>query len=662
MTNPKRQAVNIAIDIGGTFTDFVVEYDDGKLESFKLLSHPNQLELPVIEGLTRIGHPKGAILHATTIAANVLLGQVGLELPRVALLSTKGFSDVIEIGRQNRPTLYDLTFEKPKSLVPKELRFEIDERVDSTKNLLKPINRQELELLAKTLWEKYRVDSVALSFLHSYANPINEKTAKEIFSDTFRYVTSSHEIAPEHREYERTSTTVLNAVLMPILTKYLRSLRDELEEFGSPPLLIMSGSGGLISPDEASTRSVQLIGSGPAAGVIAAAELAKILEVQKVISFDMGGTTAKASTVLNYRPEIITEYEACGRSQNGRIINGSGYPIQSSFIDLAEVSAGGGTVIWKDEASALKIGPISVGATPGPMCYGKGGTEPAITDANIALGRIAENLQLSGITLDKEAAIRGLSKLGDPTEIARSAIDLANLEMARAMNLVTIERGIDPFEFTLMAFGGAGPQHAAELADEMGISIVMIPPEPGSFSSLGMLLADSKIEARSSFPTDLENDFKILESKLSQQIASNAIFIRYADVRYQGQGWELLVPVDKPTTLDVITSAFEKKHQVVYGFQLDLAIEVVTIRVFAIFPRKKPHLKMPSMAGEAKARSERMVFFNEWLETPIYWRSDLQVDFTAQGPLIVEEYGSTILVPPEWKVSVADIGVVVMEK
>jgi N-methylhydantoinase A len=646
----------IAVDVGGTFTDFVAVDGDGNLSAFKLLTTPRRPEEAVIKGLAKLS-PIEEVLHASTIGTNALLGQMGLELPRVALFTTKGFRDVIEIGRQNRPRLYDMFFEKPRPLVPRHLRFEVDERVLPDGTVLKPVDAAEVESYAEKALG-HGVVSVAVAFLHSYLNPANEDATAAVLKRHFRYVTLSSEVSPEPREYERTSTAVVNAALMPLVGRYLEELGRYVSSRGGR-LYVMASSGGLVTVDEASRRPVQLIESGPAGGVVAAAEFAKALDVKRVISFDMGGTTAKAGTVVDFEPEITTEYEVGGESHHGRVVKGSGYPVRFPFIDLAEVSAGGGTVVWRDEAGALRVGPMSAGADPGPVCYGLGGTEPTVTDANVVLGRVASLLG-GEMWLDAEAAFKAFKKLGDPVATAWQAVQLANMEMARAVRLVTVERGLDPGEFVLFAFGGAGPQHAAELAEELWISTVVIPPEPGVFTALGMLFADSKFEARASYPRDLEEGFRRLEEALSAH--NPTYYVRLADVRYVGQGWELVVPVGKPADKEQIRKTFEERHRSTYGFKLDKPIEVVTIRVFAIATRRKPKLREPPAEGEPKPASFRKAYFGEWVEAPVYRRENLPRGFKADGPVVIEERHSVTVVPPRWRVEVGKMGVLVLRR
>ncbi|MGC8973843.1 MAG: hydantoinase/oxoprolinase family protein [Thermoproteus sp.] len=643
----------VGVDVGGTFTDFVVVDKDGNIKTLKILSTPREPERAVIEGLSGLDFSE--VLHASTIGTNALLGQVGLEIPKVAFFTTKGFRDVIEIGRQNRPRLYDLYFQKPRQIVPRELRFEVDERTLPDGTVERAVDPREVEELARRAKSAGAV-SAAVGFLHSYANPSNEEAAAKILKEHFEYVTASYEVAWEAREYERFSTAVVNAALMPLVGRYLGKLKSYVESRGGR-MYVMASSGGLVTVDEAARRPVQLVESGPAAGVIAAAELAKLLDERQVISFDMGGTTAKAGTVVDFEPAITAEYEVGGESHRGRVVKGSGYPVRFPFVDLAEVSAGGGTIVWRDAGGALRVGPLSAGADPGPVSYGRGGAEPTITDANLVLGRIPEAIAGGRMKLDREAAERAFAKLGDPVDVAGSAVKLVNLEMARAIRLVTVERGLDPSRFVLMAFGGAGPQHAAEVAEEMGMGRVLIPPMPGVFTSLGMLMADFKFEARMAYPKDVARGFEELEGRLAQYKPD--YYLRYADVRYRGQGWELTVPVGADASPEAIRRAFEEKHLATYGFRLDREIEVTTIRAFAVVRRAKPRLGDPPASGEPEV-FEREVYFDGWTAAAVYRRQDLPLGFKIKGPaLIVEDYSTTV-VPPRWEVSVRKYGVLEM--
>lgn len=648
------------MDVGGTFTDFVYVERDGSLRFLKTLSTPKSPEVAVIDGLKKILQDIGVkeVVHATTIATNMFRGQYSLEPPKVALVTTAGFEDVIEIGRQNRPSLYDLFFEKPKPLVPRELRFGVNERVDAGGRVLKPLDPLDVDKLGLRLKE-LGVKSVAVCFLHSYLYPFHEKLAGDTLAKYAVFVSVSHQVAPEPREYERASTAVVNAALMPVVSTYLSKLSGELLKMNVEKLFVMSSSGGIVDVAEATARPVQILESGPAAGVVAAAEYARLLGLPRVVSFDMGGTTAKAGVIVDYEVQVTGEYEVGGEAHHGRAVKGSGYPVRFPFIDLVEVSAGGGTVIWKDEEEALKVGPMSAGADPGPACYGKGGCEPTVTDANLILGRIGGSLLEGSFNLDKEAAFSAFLKLGDPVEVASEALKLVNLEMARAVRLITAERGLDPSEYVLVVFGGAGPQHAVFLAGELGIREVVVPPHPGVFSALGLLMADWRLEARRAYPDPkgLEEVFGDLEAELAGKIGKVDYFIRYADVRYKGQGWELTVPVGKPASLEDIKGVFEEKHLAIFHFKLNREIEVVVARVFAVHRRLKPELYGVACSGCAKTPSFRKVYMDDaWMNTPVYWREKLPAGFTVEGPAVIEEYDSTTVVPPGWRASLGKLG------
>ncbi|WP_337860646.1 hydantoinase/oxoprolinase family protein [Ferroplasma sp.] len=637
--------VTVSIDIGGTFTDIIII--DDEIHYYKVPTTPANPEQAVMDGLSKyLNKNIDEFVHATTIATNSLLGQYGLELPKTALLTTKGFKDVIEIGRQNRPELYNLDFHRPKTLIPSKLRYEVDERTDVNGHIIKKAETSSLEEIINSML-KNKVKSIAVCFLHSYMRPENEINIKNYLSKYFDNISISYDVSPEPREYERTSTTVVNSVLMPVVSSYLTRLKSVLAQFGSPEINMMSNAGGLVSVDEVIKKPVNIIESGPAAGVIAASEFSNILGIDKVISFDMGGTTSKAGTVINNNVEITAEYEVGGSSHHGRIVKGSGYPVRFPFIDLSEVSSGGGTVIWKDKTGALNIGPMSAGSEPGPVAYNRGGKEPTLTDSNLVMGIINDKMSGSDKILRKDLSLKALEKLGDPYKVAESAIKLANLEMARAIRLVTVERGLDPAEYTLFGFGGAGPQVTMPVADELGIKNVIIPPEPGVFSALGMLLADIKYEARMSYPEDLEAGFNELEQRLQYQV-KDPEFIRYADCRYVGQGSELTIPVTTPDK-DEIIKDFTKTHDKTFGFTLERPVEILTIRVFAVKKRIKPDIN--NIENKNVQPYKRKIYINgKWEDVDVYSRNSLPLGKEINGPAVIEEDGSSTFVPPKWKV------------
>ncbi|MCJ7608195.1 hydantoinase/oxoprolinase family protein, partial [Candidatus Bathyarchaeota archaeon] len=559
----------VSIDVGGTFTDLVaLDEETGRVENIKVSSVPRNPERGVTDAFRVFlrGHsPEDVKIvgHATTIATNALLGQVDLEIPRVALVTTRGFRDVVEIGRQRRSEVYNLFFQRPPMLVDRRLRFEVDERVEHDGSISKALDEGQLENVLDEI-SKLGVASVAFSFLNSYANASHEERAFAVAKEkkTSPYLTVSSRVSNEYREYERTSTTVVNAVLMPIIHKYLIQLSDDLKTMGvEAPLYVMQSNGGLSTVVSVAEKPVTIEESGPAAGVIAAAWLGELAGARDIISFDMGGTTAKAGTVRGRIPEVVPEYEVAGHIHMGRLVKGSGYPVRFPFIDLAECSSGGGTIAWADEGGALRIGPISAGAYPGPACYGRGGTQPTITDANLLLGRLNPRNLLSGsMPIYPEKGRVALEELGGKVamgaeEVAMSTIRLANSMMGKIIRIVSVERGYDPRGYTLVAFGGAGPMHICALAKELDIDRIIVPSNPGMFSALGLLTADmfhdyihpvvkrvSQVD-----PREIEAAFCTMEKDGRETLASEGVktgsmsFIRQADIRYLGQAYELTV-------------------------------------------------------------------------------------------------------------------------
>ncbi len=612
----------------------------------------------------------------------MFLGQQGLEIPRTALITTKGFRDVLEIGRQRRPELYNVFYTKPRPLVPRKYRFTVDERVDSEGRIIKSLDPREVEELAAKL-RGIGVEAVAVSLLHSYANPVHEEIIEKILGEKLpgTYIVTSSRVDPEHREYERTSTTVVNAVLMPVLSRYLRNLEEELagKKMYSGRVLVMKSDGGFASSREAQQVPAAVIESGPAAGVVAASYFSKLLDIDKTLSFDMGGTTAKAATIIDGEPLKTSEFEVGGRANGGGIVKGSGYPVRYPHIDLAEVSAGGGTIAWVDEAGHLRVGPISAGSDPGPVCYRRGGSEPTVTDANLLLGRLGETLAGGTIRLDRELAYKVFyEKIVEPTglgfeEAAYGVLKLVNVRMARAVRIVTVERGLDPREYTLIAYGGAGPMHAVELAEEIGITRVIIPVYPGLFSALGLLLSDYRYEYKRSVlktleeidPLELEEKYSLLEREAYETLRregvedKNIVVFRGADLRYKSQSYELVVDVPRQIrkdTLGYLEKKFYDKHLETYGYYVeDEDVVLVNIRVTAIGVTKKPRIPRRKIREWKKktandAATIRKTFFpgTGWTPTPVFIREKLVPGDIVEGPAVIEEYDSTIIVPPRW--------------
>jgi N-methylhydantoinase A len=686
----------VSIDIGGTFTDLVaLNEESGEILNIKVPSTPREPAGPVIEAFqelleTTSSTDVSTVAHATTIAANVLLGQLNLELPKTALIATKGFRDVIEIGRQRRHELYSLFIQKPRGLIPRRLRFEVEERIGPHGEILTALNKRQVKKLAQKL-KRENVKAVAVALLFSYINQKHEQEIGEILSQLSpnTHVSLSSEIAPEHREYERTSTTVVNAVLMPIASSYLCTLQKEIEKLGvKAPLYVMQSDGGTASKEMVSKKPVSIVESGPAAGVIASAFYGKLLGIENSLSFDMGGTTAKAGAIKKATPEVVNEYEVAGKVHSGRIVKGSGYPVRQSFIDLAECSAGGGTVAWVDDGGALQVGPVSAGAEPGPACYGKGGRQPTVTDANVMLGRLSPRHLLGGempiyARRSEEAILREVCRkthLG-LTEAAAGIVRIVNSAMAKILRIVSVERGHDPRDFVLSCFGGAGPMHACALAEELNIPKIIVPPNPGLFSAYGLLTADFKttlvgavmglmnnVDAK-----QLETTFQKLELEglnvLKRQgiPEGNMRFVRQADLRYFGQSYELTVPATAPLTgegLEQVVDSFHKKHKAVYGYAVrNEQVELVNVRLTAVGLVEKPKFREQSLHGKAPQEEtvieKRRVFFercNDYVNTPIYERERLDSGNVIQGPAVIEQYDATTVVYPGWNASVDKLG------
>jgi N-methylhydantoinase A len=496
-------ACRLGVDVGGTFTDLVLATEDGRIASRKVLSTSGNYAEAILGGIRDVlaeagiaGDRVEELIHGTTVATNAIIERRGA---RTGLVTTEGFRDLLEIGRLRLMRLYDMDQERPAPLVRRRWRFEVAERLDHRGEVIRPLDRDSLaQAIADIAAES--IQSVAVCLIHAYANPAHELAVAAAIRERLPeiYLTVSSEVLPEIREFERTSTTVANAYVMPILDRYLSSLETGLGAFGiRAPLLTMQSNGGVMTASRARARPVQLIESGPAAGVIAAAAMARRVGIANVVSLDMGGTTAKASVVEDYEIRRSSEFEVGGPiSRGSRLNKGGGYLLRTPAIDIAEVGAGGGSVINLDDAGALHVGPHSAGAVPGPVCYDNGGTAATLTDANIALGYLSQDWLPSGLRLDAAKARSAIaaqvaSPLGLPLEEAAYGAFLVGCAgIARAARAVTIERGRDPRDFTLIAFGGNGPLFAAEMARTLEIGNVLVPPAPGVFSAVGLLEAE----------------------------------------------------------------------------------------------------------------------------------------------------------------------------
>lgn len=696
-------AYRVGVDVGGTFTDLVaINQGAERAVTIKVPSTPGAPEEAVLDALGRFIALAGSgrmpaivqICHSTTIATNALLGQLNLEPPRVGLLTTEGFRDVLEIGRQGRAEVYNLRVERPRPLAERRDRIGVSERIGPTGAIIQALDRSAVRCALRDL-RAHGVRDIAVVFLHSYANPIHERQAAAIAESDFPdlQVTLSSEVNPEYREYERSSTTVVTAALRPIVSSYLQRLERGVRSLRiTAPILVMGSHGGMADLPTAAARPAALIESGPAGGLAAAAEMARCMTLERVLSFDMGGTTAKAGAVLGGVAETVAEFEAAGRTHSGRHIRGSGYPVRFPFLDLAEVSAGGGTIAHLDAGGALRVGPISAGADPGPACYGRGGKDPTVTDANVLLGRLSPTHLLGGaMPIDQDAARRAMAALARrlnmaPIELAAGIVRLANADMARALRIVSVERGHDPRRFAMIAFGGGGPLHACALAGALGLSRIVVPPEPGLFSAAGLLTSPLKValvrpvlmSAAEVDSPHLTKIFAGLEQTaiddLRRQGAdpSKIMATHTLELRYFGQSFELAVPV-MPSVESWMLEAiarFHQRHHDVYGYASPHhAVEIVTARVAATAPASSAQPPTsPRNPGDARKapspRSTRVVFFGQqsgFVETPIYWRDDLSAGVRLSGPAVVEQYDTTTLLPPGWRLQVDEAGNFLLE-
>lgn len=660
--------LRVGIDIGGTFTDFLYyDEDTGQVEVVKVMTTARPEKAIAEELSKRLGKKFSAIIHATTICTNALLTRSGLAL--TAMVTNNDFRDVIEIGRQRRPKLYDVFVKRPEPLIKRKDRFTLRCRILSSGKELVKINQKELRGLVRKI-VRGRYSSVAVCFLNSYVNPKHEKEVRNALKDGgfTRHVSLSSEVAREYREYERFSTTVVNAVVSPIMGSYIDSLKEYLRERRiRSKILFMNSDGGITTEERIRNRAVLSIESGPAAGVLASAYLAKKLKMSKCITFDMGGTTAKASVVENYEPEYTFEYEVGGEAHLGRIVKGSGYALKLPFINISEVSAGGGSIAWVDEAGQLNVGPRSAGSEPGPACYGKGEKEPTVTDANVLLGRLSQEHLLDGkMKVHYElarSAISNLSgKLGvSPETTASSILKIANSITARAISLVTSERGKNPEEFTMIAFGGAGPLHCCDVAEELGIKQVFIPNHPGLFSAFGLLSSDITAMfvhpvMRKSF--ELEPEFNNLERdarKEMHNVTEGKLTIkRFVDARYEGQAYEITIPYQKGMT----RLSFDRAHRKRYGFSSKDEVEVVNIRIKVSASVKKAGL--PAYGYTDKPRERREAFIsNKYRQVKVVRRESLTLSEELEGPLIIEEYDSTTVVNKGWRLKNSIYGMMI---
>ena len=672
--------LRVGIDIGGTFTDLaVVDEDTGATSVIKVPSTPADYASGVIDGLNTVGDGRGIgfLSHATTVVTNAILESKGA---RTALVTTRGFRDVLEIRRQARAELYDMFQPAPQILAPRQLRLEVTERVDAQGQVTLPLALDELDPLIDFL-QAHQVEAVAVCLLFSFLNPDHERTVGEALRARLPgiRVFLSSEVLPEVREYERTSTTTVCAYVAPILESYLNTLTSFLEEREYPPLYLMGSRGGVLTVDEGLRMPAALVESGPAAGVVASAALGDQLGVPDLISFDMGGTTAKASLIENGQVAVTTDYEVGGSgSQRRRWLQGTGHPIKVPVVDLLEVSAGGGSIAWVDDGGGLRVGPHSAGASPGPACYGAGGTEPTVTDADLVLGYLNPERFLGGdMRLHpgqaSEAVQRSVgNRLGlDPLQAAQGIIDIVNSGMADAVRKISIERGHDPRSFTLVAFGGAGPVHAGRLAQELDIGTVIIPPNPGAFSALGLVSTDLQRDyvrtvhqpLTSGVVPQAQSMYAQLEEEAQNMLARSGVNpnlweVRHSmDLRYAYQAYELTIPVSSDEVsydgLPSIAERFHRAHQNVYGHHSPhQTVQLVNLRVVAVGKLLRNYVvsegpERPGPLSQAHLGT-RPVHFHETnlTDCPVYERALLPTNTPIPGPAILEETSSTVVIYP----------------
>ncbi len=671
----------VAIDIGGTFTD-LVGFDDkaGRFVEAKSLTTPHELTQGILDCIRKSGLNASAIdelIHGSTIAINTLIERKGA---KTGLIVTSGARDVYSVGRGNRPEAYNLFFHRHRPLVPRHLTREVEERLLSSGEIFRPLNKASVTEACRALAAE-GVEAVAVCFLHSYADPTHERIAGAMVREALphAYLSLSHDILREYREFERLSTTVVNAYIGPKVGGYVSNLKSRLGENGfAGELSIMRSNGGVMTPEVATERPVAMMESGPIGGIIASARVGEKLGFANVISFDMGGTTAKTSLVRDGEPTLAPGYYVGGYA--------SGHPVMLPMIDVVEVGAGGGSIAWTDDVGALKVGPQSAGADPGPICYRGGGSEPTITDANVVLGRLDPQNFLGGeMVLDAEGARTGIERriakplAMDAVEAAQAIAEIAISKMSLAVREVSVEKGYDPRDFVLVASGGAGPLHVTAIARELHIPKVIVPLFPSHFSALGMLLADERHDFIRTFYCDLAGlDFKALkavhdemtgEAKKSLRHVKNAQWQTALDLRYVGQEFTLSVPITpealKKGDRQKVRAAFDALYEHRYAHKSpDEPVEMVNIRLAAI--GKRPKLRFPRLAKRAAAKASRRrdVYLADWrkpVACPVYQRGDLGAGVRIKGPALIEEHGTTTVLFANDRCTVAPSGELIID-
>jgi N-methylhydantoinase A len=658
--------IRLGVDVGGTFTDLVALVD-GKVVMAKVASTPRDQSSGVMRSVEASGVDPAAVValaHGTTVATNALLERRGV---RTALVTTAGFRDVLEIGRQNRPSLYDLTEDRPPPLVPRDLRFTVAERMGPGGPIL-PLDPADLERVVADVG-RAGVEAVAVCLLFSFLHPEHEEHVGAALRAALPgvHVSLSSEVLPEFREYERFSTTAADAYLSPRLSAYLGALAAKVAATGMPHPLVMQSSGGVTEIADAANRAASCVLSGPAGGVVGAAFVAQASGFSDFLTFDMGGTSTDVAPVIGGSLQITTEAVVAG------------VPIKNPMVDVHTVSAGGGSIAWVDDGGALRVGPRSAGADPGPVAYGCGGTEPTVTDANLWLGYLADGACLGGeLVLKRELSDAALEAVAAQTgltvaETSLGVVAVANAEMARALRVISVERGLDPRDFALVAFGGAGPLHACALAEDLGMTRVLVPKSSGVLSALGLAISDlqrdyvrpwlAALDAtvlEGGGGSDLEEAFGALEARGREDLTAPN-FRRRADLRYRGQSFELTVEADDPGGL---AEAFHAAHERRYGYRMEeQPVELVNLRLVATVPGIRPKLvDDPPSHREVEAGLRQAYFDGQWMDAAVFDRTRMGAGSKVEGPAIVEFPEATCVVRPEWRGVVDDTGTLILER
>ena len=662
---------DIAVDIGGTFTDLVAF--DRSTRAVRYAKSPTTYDNFVSGLFACLGKaeldPAGIELvnHGTTLVINAIVQRRG---NRAALVTTRGFRDVLEIARGNRPDPFDLYYRRDAPLIPREWRYEVGERVGTDGSVVAPLDEDDLDAAAAAIATE-DIEAVAVSFLNAYANPAHEERAVALLRERLPgvYVCGGVSLCREWYEYERTATAVANAYVGPLVSGYVRLLEDDLAKGGFDGALFMMGSnGGVLSAGRACREPIALVESGPIGGCIGTAAYAEALGLDNAISFDMGGTTAKCALVEAGRFEVNPVYYAGGYV--------AGFPIKSPVVDIVEVGSGGGSIAWLDTENRLHVGPRSAGSTPGPSCYGRGGTEPTVTDANLLLGRLAPDRFLGGeLPLDRSMASESLTAaIARPlgyadadgvTEAADGIVAIAIVAMAGAVRRQTVEHGRDPRDFVLFAYGGAGPLHASALACELAIPTVVVPPEPGNFSATGMMLADARLDSAITFTGDLDEEtiagmrerFEAMEREAEAELrrevdAAQIYFERAAEMRYRGQRHNIRIPMSGFDDVGEIREIFDRDYERRYGHadrRAAAEIQGLHLSSFARMPHPELATFHRPVGPATGAPRTRPVYFGRehgWLQAAVLDRYTLAPGDGAEGPAIVEEYGATTVVWP----------------